>query len=1189
MLRSNIVQCSNADEQILWDVRASLQIPQSTLKNMRFKIRTTAGDSNQTYQHCDDTPVHGTGQGSCASPCLWLLVSNMLLKTHSKQAYGMTRHNVLSNDTFFTTAEGFVDDVALLINNKDEIHYQFELFDVLLRILSYINYDLQLWQEILVASGGKLELAKCFLYILAWKFNKFGDPINLTKQEMSDIVNTNINITDSETGTTISLEHKDVWEAHRTLGAWKTISGDQSEQIKVLKEKSNRLALQTKLGQLTRFQARRAYTSIYTPAMTYSLVATNLTSNDLHKIQSKALFAFLPAMGYEPTFPRAVVHGPRKYGGINISDLYTDMCIAKIGSIIEHIRAKSELGKLMITNVNWTQLHTGSQTPFLESQQEFGYLTNTSWLLHLQSFLKEINGQVKLKDIWRLQLERENDTALMDDVNINTKLKKCEKRIINNWRIYFQVSTLSDITNTDGTHVHSYYWNYHQRGPLSKPPRRSRHNWPIQQQPDITTFKIWRKGITLTFKAKRNGQLPGPLGHWITSPNKSYNTWSSYYDIESRLLYIDQRDGKFWVHEQSSTIRTADGNHDIRFNTTPDDIITEIPNSSIPITIIETGIDILVTIPYHLQMTTYHQQLSTTTIIQTTFDDHINSLESWRQLLIQHWNAIETHQLIQLLSSQNELIIASDGGYDPETGEGTFGAIIATEFDELMSTMGHALQRCDLGSSFRAELYGLLSALVLIHEALLFHQIQTQPRTCVTIFIDNKGVGTRVNRHSNQPIPLGHYFISDMDIELAVIDEINKLNAKGITIRPIRHVKAHQDDITPIYLLPREARLNVMADELATVARQELPFKSPRYQSPSVVTAMLYINQQPITSKYQECIKDAYWTNKLFSYYKGKFQWDDQVIQQIHWTSFDEALRKLSHSDIQRIQKYNINHLHTNVRENYFHPHKSSLCPACTCCPETNYHVVQCQAESRHQLIKDWERSILEYLSQDHTPRTVKIALMMGLRSWQQNKHSAGNQDEIIGLPMIIQEAFHHQTKIGWGQLTRGKISTHWIQIVKQHLRHKIFHKSNITPTRWAANLITVIWQGILNIWDHRNKEVHGHDPISANTKEKTKLLQEAEFLQQQARDNNFYNTHWLNKPIEELQEYTVIALKAWVRNARTISRLYFQEQKAHIKLTRKCDGISYTSQDLLDEGGGTANSNASTSLEGEIESSSRS
>lgn len=98
----------------------------------------------------------------------------------------------------------------------------------------------------------------------------------------------------------------------------------------------------------------------------------------------------------------------------------------------------------------------------------------------------------------------------------------------------------------------------------------------------------------------------------------------------------------------------------------------------------------------------------------TTFDEHIAAITRWRRILIQHWNAVSNHQLIQLLKNNHtKLIIASDGGLDPETGEGTFGAVIATENEELMSTMGYASHRKDLGSSFRSELYGLLAALVL--------------------------------------------------------------------------------------------------------------------------------------------------------------------------------------------------------------------------------------------------------------------------------------------------------------------------------------------------------------------------------------------------------------------------------------------------------------------------------------------
>jgi hypothetical protein len=47
---------------------ASIQA--QTLKKMKYRLRTALGDSSQTYQHSNETPIHGTGQGSCASPAI---------------------------------------------------------------------------------------------------------------------------------------------------------------------------------------------------------------------------------------------------------------------------------------------------------------------------------------------------------------------------------------------------------------------------------------------------------------------------------------------------------------------------------------------------------------------------------------------------------------------------------------------------------------------------------------------------------------------------------------------------------------------------------------------------------------------------------------------------------------------------------------------------------------------------------------------------------------------------------------------------------------------------------------------------------------------------------------------------------------------------------------------------------------
>jgi hypothetical protein len=60
-----------------------------TLKKMHFRLCTALGDSINHYSHSDDTPVHGTGQGSCASPSLWLIISSILMDCFYQGTFGV--------------------------------------------------------------------------------------------------------------------------------------------------------------------------------------------------------------------------------------------------------------------------------------------------------------------------------------------------------------------------------------------------------------------------------------------------------------------------------------------------------------------------------------------------------------------------------------------------------------------------------------------------------------------------------------------------------------------------------------------------------------------------------------------------------------------------------------------------------------------------------------------------------------------------------------------------------------------------------------------------------------------------------------------------------------------------------------------------------------------------------------------
>jgi hypothetical protein len=70
------------------------------------------------------------------------------------------------------------------------------------------------WKDLLETSGGKLELKKCFYYILSWKFDGKGNPIPTTIAEQREVTE-QIHIPDGQLGIQIALEQKEVITEHK--------------------------------------------------------------------------------------------------------------------------------------------------------------------------------------------------------------------------------------------------------------------------------------------------------------------------------------------------------------------------------------------------------------------------------------------------------------------------------------------------------------------------------------------------------------------------------------------------------------------------------------------------------------------------------------------------------------------------------------------------------------------------------------------------------------------------------------------------------------------------------------------------------------------------------------------------------------------------------------------------------------
>jgi hypothetical protein len=93
------MQSCNDYQSIFWCDKNIALLQATTLKKMTFRLQTALGESTRTYRHTYNTPIHGTGQESCASPAIWLLISSILMDCLSEIWGGMTMQDIVGNNS----------------------------------------------------------------------------------------------------------------------------------------------------------------------------------------------------------------------------------------------------------------------------------------------------------------------------------------------------------------------------------------------------------------------------------------------------------------------------------------------------------------------------------------------------------------------------------------------------------------------------------------------------------------------------------------------------------------------------------------------------------------------------------------------------------------------------------------------------------------------------------------------------------------------------------------------------------------------------------------------------------------------------------------------------------------------------------------------------------------------------------
>jgi hypothetical protein len=221
-------------------------------------------------------------------------------------------------------------------------------------------------------------------------------------------------LTSGTSATRNPIDHRDKAEAHRTLGIWPTLEGNQTKQYHESLEKSRRFPKGCIEAPMTRYEASTAYWTMWFTSLTFGFSSTTLTYTQLDSIQRPMMNAILPKMAYSSKTTRDVVFGPNKYLGIGLRHLGYEQGVQQCILLLKHLRADQKLSQLLRIGLAWFQLHAGISKPVLECPHlELPYI-ETGWFRFLRTFLCSINTKLHAEPTHVTRPLRIHDKAIME-------------------------------------------------------------------------------------------------------------------------------------------------------------------------------------------------------------------------------------------------------------------------------------------------------------------------------------------------------------------------------------------------------------------------------------------------------------------------------------------------------------------------------------------------------------------------------------------------------------------------------------------------------------------------------------------------------------------------------------------------------------------------------------------------------
>jgi hypothetical protein len=277
---------------------------------------------------------------------------------------------------------GFVDDNSIT-NNGEEWE---TVNDIIIRT----QHDAQLWNDLLRATGGALNLDKCFAQVLAFQFGLNGAPVIAPADPLLTIT-----LQDRLYNIDVTITPISPYKTYRSLGTEQGTRKNQKEQHTKLVKTSGSHYRKLACSAMSPRCAWVHYTAVFQSSVGYPLSMCHLSIPQLHDLQKKYIPTLMNKIGLARTHAHVLVFGPISYGGIGCNDLRIEQGLDAIQNLIRQLRTPG-YGKQLAMIFLQTQQHaSGMSKSLLQYPEIRAPHLEGHYYAHIRRFLAQHKASIK--------------------------------------------------------------------------------------------------------------------------------------------------------------------------------------------------------------------------------------------------------------------------------------------------------------------------------------------------------------------------------------------------------------------------------------------------------------------------------------------------------------------------------------------------------------------------------------------------------------------------------------------------------------------------------------------------------------------------------------------------------------------------------------------------------------------------